>query len=91
MSTSGARILLPSDIAQATAELILALQAEFPFVRIIACDSIEGEDIHLEAHINASTQEEIQAAQDRAISLKQMVEDKYGVYALVRVVSDSTS
>jgi hypothetical protein len=74
-------------VAQATAELIFALQSEFPSVRLVPCDSIEGEDIHLEAHVPASSDDQLRAAQDRAIELKHVVEDKYGIYALVRLIA----
>nr|BAL52671.1 hypothetical protein HGMM_F02E06C35 [uncultured Acetothermia bacterium]BAL59274.1 hypothetical protein HGMM_OP3C429 [Candidatus Acetothermum autotrophicum] len=76
-----------SKVAQATAELIFALQQEFPQARIIACDAIEGEAIHLEVRLKDHSI--VGQAQDRAIELKHAVEDRYGLYALVRVLAES--
>ncbi|MCL6643116.1 MAG: hypothetical protein K6T71_07335 [Candidatus Bipolaricaulota bacterium] len=78
-------LLSPDQVAQATAELIFALQQEFPQARITACDAIEGEAIHLEVRLNLQDHDALAQAQDRALELKHAVEDRYGLYALVRV------
>lgn len=81
-------ILAADQIAQATAELIFALQQEFPKARIVACEAIEGEAIHLEVHLAVQDEAERAQAQERALELKHRVEDRYGLYALVRLVPD---
>ncbi len=91
MSGLSARILAPDDIARATVELILALQKEFPKVRLVPCDSVEGEAIHLEAYLPVKSASELAAAQGRAIELKHAIEDRYGIYVLVRVLSEAPS
>ena len=40
-----------ASVGLATAELILAIQKEFPHVRLVPCEPIEGEDIHLWAYL----------------------------------------
>lgn len=91
MSSSSVRILAPDDIARATAELILALQKEFTTVRLVPCDSVEGEAIHLEAYLPGKSASELAAAQNRAIELKHPIEDRYGLYILVRVLTEAPS
>jgi hypothetical protein len=84
-------LLSPDQVAQATAELIFALQQGFPQAHITACDAIEGEAIHLEVQIAVGDRSELVQAQDRALELKHAVEDRYGLYALVRVVPAGSS
>ena len=40
-----------ASVGLATAELILAIQHESPHVRLVPCEPIEGEDIHLWAYL----------------------------------------
>jgi hypothetical protein len=90
MSSSSMRVLAPDVIAQAAAELIFALQREFPQARLIPCEAIEGEAIHLEVRLPGRSAAELSAAvQERALDLKQAIEDRYGLYALVRVVPET--
>ncbi len=84
-------LLSPDQVAQATAELIFALQQEFPGARITACDAVEGEAIHLDVRLAVKDRSALMQAQDRALELKHAVEDRYGLYALVRVVPEGSS
>lgn len=84
------RVLTSDEVARATAELILALQKEYPQAQLVPCEAIEGEAIHLEMHL-AGRREERQRAQERVLELKQAVEDRYGLYILVRVVPPAPS
>ncbi|MFN4217807.1 MAG: hypothetical protein ACK4HB_00740 [Candidatus Bipolaricaulia bacterium] len=84
-------LLSPDQVAQATAELIFALQHEFPGARITACDAIEGEAIHLDVRLAVKDRSALMQAQDRALELKHAIEDRYGLYALVRVVPEGSS
>lgn len=86
---AGVHLLSPDQVAQATAELIFALQQEFPRAHITACDAIEGEAIHLEVRMSGD-RSALGQAQDRALELKHAVEDRYGLYVLVRVVPESS-
>jgi hypothetical protein len=82
------RVLTSDEVARATAELILALQKEFPGAQLTPCEAIEGEAIHLEVQV-AGRPEELKTAQERALELKREVEDRYGLSILVRVVPKS--
>lgn len=83
---ASAHLLAPDQIAQATAELIFALQQEFPKAHIAACEAIEGEAIHLEVYLSVKDYTELATAQERALDLKHTIEDRYGLYALVRIL-----
>jgi hypothetical protein len=66
----------------ATAELILAIQKEFPQVRLVPCEPVEGEDIHLWAYLPVQFEERI-TVQDRIIEIEHDVQEKYGVQTVV--------
>ena len=55
-------------VALATAELILAIQKAFPAVRLVPCEPIEGEDIHLWAYLPMQAEEQL-TIQDRSLPL----------------------
>lgn len=90
MASSSVRVLAFDEVVRATAELIFALQKEFPKARLIPCEAIEGEAIHLEVRM-LGTEASLRAAQKRAIELKQEVENRYSLFTLVRVVSSKIS
>ena len=74
-------------VALATAELILAIQKEFPNVRLLPCEPIEGQDIHLHAYLPLQPGEHL-AAQDRIVEIELAVQDKFGVDTVVVVVPE---
>jgi hypothetical protein len=61
-------------VGLATAELILAIQKEFPKVRLMPCEPIEGEDVHLWAYLPMSAEEQL-AVQDRIVAIEHSVQD----------------
>ncbi|HEY7494536.1 MAG TPA: hypothetical protein VIH59_25975 [Candidatus Tectomicrobia bacterium] len=69
-------------VGLATAELILAIQKEFPKVRLMPCEPIEGEDVHLWAYLPMSAEEQL-AVQDRIVAIEHSVQDKYDVQTVV--------
>jgi hypothetical protein len=75
-------------IGLAMAELILAIQKEFPTVRLVPCQPVEGEDISLKAHLPIRLEERL-AVQDRIVEIKLAVQDKYGVETVVVVIPES--
>lgn len=66
----------------ATAELILAIQKAFPAVRLVPCEPLEGEDIHLWAYLPMQA-EELLPIQDRIVAIEHAVQEKYGVQTVV--------
>ncbi len=88
MSNSSMRVLASDEVARATAELIFALQEAFPHARLLPCEAIEGEAIHLEVHLPGRSPAELATAQDQALDLKQALEDRYSLFILVRVVPE---
>jgi hypothetical protein len=66
----------------ATAELILAIQKAFPAVRLVPCEPIEGEDIHLWAYLPMQAEEQL-TIQDRIVAIEHTVQEKYGVQTVV--------
>ena len=74
-----------TTVGLATAELILAIQKEFPQVRLVPCEPIEGEDIHLNAYLPMRPEEHL-AVQHRITEIELAVQDKYGVYTVVVAV-----
>lgn len=85
MPSASVRVLTSDEVARATAELIFALQKEFPGSKLVPCEAIEGEALHLEVRWSGRA-EGLRAAQERALELKRAVEDRYGLSILVRVV-----
>lgn len=71
-----------TTVGLATAELILAIQKEFPQVRLVPCEPIEGEDIHLWAYMPMRPEERL-AVQERIVEIEQTVQEKYGVQTVV--------
>ena len=90
MASSSLRVLTSDEVARATAELIFALQKEFPKAQLVPCEAIEGETIHLEVRMPGA-EASLRTAQERAIELKQEVENRYSFFTLVRVVSSKIS
>ena len=72
----------------ATAELILAIQKEFPQVRLVPCEPIEGEDIHLWACVPMQAEERLNV-QERIIEIEHDVQEKYGVQTVVVAMPES--
>jgi hypothetical protein len=71
-----------SAVGLATAELILALQKAFPRVRLVPCEPIEGEDIHLWAYLPMQPEEQL-SLQDRIVDIAHTVQEKYDVQTVV--------
>src|SRR5215471_12389793 len=71
-----------ASVGLATAELILAIQKEFPHVRLVPCEPIEGEDIHLWAYLPMPAEEQL-IIQDRIVAIEHTVQEKYGVQTVV--------
>lgn len=69
-------------VGLATAELILAIQKEFPQVRLVPCEPVEGEDVHLWAYLPIQSQEQL-TVQDRIVEIEHTVQEKYGVQTVV--------
>lgn len=68
-------------VGLATAELILALQKELPQVRLVPCEPIEGEDIHLWAYL---PQDDVPlSVQEQIVEIEHTVQEKYGVQTVV--------
>lgn len=90
MSNSSVRVLASDEIARATAELIFELQKGFPHARLVPCEGIEGEAIHLEVRLPKKSAADLAKAQDKALDLKHAIEDRYGLYILVRVAPETS-
>jgi hypothetical protein len=75
-------------VGLATAELILALQKEFPQVRLVPCETIEGEDIHLWAYLPMQAEEQLMV-QDRIVAIEHRVQEKYDVQTVVVALPES--
>ena len=75
-------------VSLATAELILAIQKEFPQVRLVPCEPTEGEDIHLWAYLPLQPDERIQV-QERIVEIEQIVQDKCSVQTVVVALPES--
>jgi hypothetical protein len=77
-------------VGLATAELILAIQKEFPQVRLVPCEPVEGEDIHLWAYLPIQAEEQL-AVQDRIVAIEHSVQEKYNVQTVVVALPDTKS
>lgn len=69
-------------VGLATAELILAIQKTFPQVRLVPCEPVEGEDIHLWAYLPMHAEEQLNM-QERMVELEQTIQEKYSVQTVV--------
>ena len=76
-------------VGLATAELILTIQKEFPNVRLIPCEPVEGEDIHLWAYLGIRPEEQL-TVQDRIVEIEHAVQEKYGVQTVVVAMPEPT-
>jgi hypothetical protein len=74
-------------VGLATAELILTIQKAFPAVRLIPCEPMAGEDIHLWAYLPMQPEEQL-PVQDRIVDIEHAVQDKYGVQTVVVVLPE---
>ena len=77
-----------ATVGLATAELILAIQKEFPLVRLVPCEPIEGEDIHLWAYLPMQAEEQL-TVQDRIVAIEHHVQAKYDVQTVVVAMPES--
>ena len=77
-----------ASVGLAAAELILAIQKAFPQVRLVPCEPIEGEDIHLWAYIPMQAEEQL-AVQDRIVAIEHSVQEKYDVQTVVVALPES--
>jgi hypothetical protein len=80
--TQGMHQPAATTVGLATAELILAIQKEFPQARLTPCEPIEGEDIHLWAYVPMQPEERL-VVQDRILEIEQAVQEKYDVQTVV--------
>ena len=71
-----------ATVGLATAELILAIQKEFPQIRLVPCEPIEGEDIHLWAYLPMQSEEQL-TVQNQIVAIEHDVQAKYGVQTVV--------
>jgi len=71
-----------TGVGLATAELILAVQEEFPLVCLKPCEPMEGEDIHLKAYLPIRLEERL-AVQHRITEIALAVQDKHDVHVVV--------
>jgi hypothetical protein len=69
-------------VGLAAAELILAMQKAFPQVRLVPCEPVEGEDIHLWAYLPVGAEEQLRI-QKRIVDIEQSVQEKYHVQTVV--------
>jgi hypothetical protein len=67
---------------EATAELILTIQKAFPQVRLVPCEPVEGEDIHLWAYLPLPPEEQL-SVQDQIVAIEQTIQEKYHVQTVV--------
>jgi hypothetical protein len=74
-------------VGLATAELVLAIQKEFPQVRLMPCEPMEGENIHLWAYLPMRPEEHL-AIQGRMVEIEHTVQDKFGVETVVVAVPE---
>lgn len=77
-----------ATVGLATAELILALQKAFPPIRLVPCEPIEGEDIHLWAYLPMQAEEQL-TVQDRIVAIEHRVQAKYDVQTVVVALPES--
>jgi hypothetical protein len=75
-------------VGLATAELILAIQKAFPQVRLVPCEPIEGEDIHLWAYLPIQAEEQL-TVQDQIVAIEHLVQEKYAVQTVVVAIPES--
>jgi hypothetical protein len=80
--TQGMHQPAATAVGLATAELILAIQKEFPHARLMPCEPIEGEDIHLWAYLPMQPEERL-GVQSRILEIEQAVQEKYDVQTVV--------
>lgn len=78
-----------TTVGLATAELILSIQKEFPHVRLVPCEPIEGEDIHLWAYLSMRPEERL-TIQNRIIEIEHSVQEKYDVHTVVVALPEPT-
>lgn len=78
-----------TTVGLATAELILSIQKEFPQVRLVPCEPVEGEDIHLWAYLPMLPEERL-SVQDRIIAIEDTVQEKYEVHTVVVALPEPT-
>lgn len=69
-------------VGLATAELILAMQKAFPQIRLVPCEPVEGEDVHLWGYLPMQAKEQL-SVQDRIVEIEQTIQEKYGVQTVV--------
>lgn len=74
-------------VGLAAAELILAIQKVFPQVRLVPCEPIEGEDIHVQAYLPMKLEERLNA-QDAIIDIEHSIQEKYGVQTVVVALTE---
>jgi hypothetical protein len=74
-------------VGLAAAELILAIQQAFPRVRLVPCEPIEGEDIHLWAYLPMPAGEQL-TVQERIVGIEHIVQEKYDVQTVVVAIPE---
>lgn len=79
-----------ANVALATAELILTIQAEFPEAKIKALPPMDDEEVNLQVWLPIPLEQRL-AIQRRMAELSGDVQDKHDVYADVAVLPFSDS
>ena len=74
-------------VGLAAAELILAIQKVFPQVRLVPCEPIEGEDIHVHAYLPMKLEDRLDA-QDAILDIEHSIQEKYGVETVVLALAE---
>ena len=74
-------------VGLAAAELILAIQKAFPQVRLVPCEPVEGEDIHLWAYLPMHAKDQLNI-QEQMVELEQTIQEKYSVQTVVVTIPE---
>jgi hypothetical protein len=83
----GTRHPAATTVGLATAELILTIQKAFPQVRLVPCEPIEGEDIHLWAYLPMPAEAQL-TVQECLVALEHVVQEKYDVQTVVVAIPE---
>lgn len=74
--------LFKIDIDLSRRKIRHAAIKEFPQIRLVPCEPIEGEDIHLWAYLPLPPEERL-TVQERIVEIEQTVRERYGVQTVV--------
>lgn len=74
-------------VGLAAAELVLAIQKVFPQVRLVPCEPIEGEDIHLQAYLPMKLEMRLDV-QNTIVDIEHSIQEKYPVQTVVVALAE---